>query len=323
MEAVKPLRRAQELSFKERLETFLLAAASRNLARATLDWYKYCLRGFEHYVEKIGKVENLRDVTQRDIQEFLQERLQYQKEKGRTDFTVRRIYEALKIFFTYLHRENIVFINPVANIPAPRTSKRMLKPLTAEEVTALLESPRKRTFSGFRDYVLLMLFLDTGLRLDETLTLRLCDVNLQEGTLLVMGKGRKERKVPFGQTLKGLLARYLQMRGTLAGQELVFVNQYGQRLSPRRLQQYLKHYTRKAGIQKPVHPHLLRHTFALNFILQGGNPFILQEILGHTTLEMTRRYVSLANQSFTTNRVSFMDKLAESGQASLPRRKVF
>lgn len=323
MEAVRTLHNGHTLSYSEGLETFLLAGASRNLTRNTLDWYKYCLRSFEQYVEKIGKAEILRDVTQRDIQEFLRERFQYQKEKGRTDFTVRRIYEALKIFFTFLHRENIVFINPVANIPAPRTSKRMLKPLTADEVTALLAAPRKRTFSGFRDYVLLVLFLDTGLRLNEALGLRLCDVNLQEGTLLVMGKGRKERKVPYGQTLKGLLARYLQQRGTLAGQELVFVNQYGQRLTGRRIQQYFKHYAQKAGIQKPVHPHLLRHTFALNFILQGGNPFILQEILGHTTLEMTRRYVSLANQSFTGNRVSFMDKLAESGQASLPRRKMF
>ncbi len=216
-----------------------------------------------------------------------------------------------------------MFVNPMRNIQPPRTTKKLRLPLTQDDVSKLLSVPNKKTFCGFRDYVLLVMFLDTGLRLNEVLTMKMSDANFEEATFVVMGKGRKERKVPFGQTLKGLLIRYLQLRGNIPTQELFFVNQFGQRLTARRIQQYVKQYAKKAGIQKPVHPHILRHTFALNFILQGGNPFVLQEILGHATLDMTRHYVSLANQSFTTNRVSFMDKLAESGQASIPRRRMF
>lgn len=149
----------------------------------------------------ISTLQRSTQLSFRELQEFLSELSQKQREQGRSDYTVKKTYDALRTFFSFLHRENVVYVNPMANIPSPRTSRRLLHPLTQDEVTALLS--------------------------------------------------------------------------------------------------------------------------VLNFILQGGNPFVLQEILGHATLDMTRRYVSLANQSFTGQRVSFMDKLAEQGQASLPKRKLF
>ncbi len=171
----------QTLSFRNGLEAFLLSGASRNLSKATLDWYGYCLKPFDSFLQRAAKADTLSQVTQRDIQEFLQERIQYQKERGRSDVTVKKVYEALRAFFRFLYHEGILFVNPIANIPAPRITRKLLHPLTQDEVSALLAAVNKKSFCGFRDYVLLMLFLDTGLRLNEALGLRLCDVNLQEG----------------------------------------------------------------------------------------------------------------------------------------------
>jgi len=140
-------------------------------------------------------------------------------------------------------------------------------------------------------------FLDTGLRLNELATLKPEDVHLEEGYLKVMGKGRKERIVPIGSTTRRVLMRYLyhyRPEGPASRLETFFLNVEGDRISREAVRLIIKRIGRKSKLNR-LHPHLLRHTFAVRYLMNGGDVFSLQQILGHTTLEMVRRYVNLAN----------------------------
>ncbi len=150
--------------------------------------------------------------------------------------------------------------------------------------------------AGQRDHALMLLLLDSGLRISEALSLRVDDVNWNEAVLTVIGKGGKERQVPFGAKVKRELWRYASKRGQIPGQDFLFVNRTGERLAVRQLQANLRRYAEKAQVKGVrVSPHTLRHTFAKMWILNGGDPFSLQKILGHTTMDMVRRYVDLAS----------------------------
>lgn len=149
MEKLPALRTSPSLTYQDGVKHFLLAAASRNLTEKTIEWYTRHLLSFQRYFDRKGEQVNLKDIAEGDIREFLSELLQKRKAEGRSDYSVRRTYDALKIFFTFLHRESMVFVNVMTNISAPRTSKRLIQPLTQEEVSRLLSAPNKKTFCGF------------------------------------------------------------------------------------------------------------------------------------------------------------------------------
>jgi integrase/recombinase XerD len=154
----------------------------------------------------------------------------------------------------------------------------------------------------------MLLLVDTGLRLSETLDLRLGDMDLDSGTVKVLGKGNKERLVGFSGVMERHLRRYVVRReAALAGvgredSPWLFPNQWGDKGGSKGFQMRLKRYGTAAGITRArVSPHTFRHTFALWFVRNGGSPFHLQKILGHTSLDMSRRYCELANVDFLTS----------------------
>lgn len=160
-----------------------------------------------------------------------------------------------------------------------------------------------------------MLFLDTGLRLAELTGLRRTDLHLDDGRLKVFGEGQKERIVPIGFRATGSLREYLANAGER--RDSVFLNNDGSRLTPNTVKMLFGRLRARTGLPK-LHPHLLRHTFATRFLMAGGDVFSLQEIVGHTTLEMTRRYVTLANSyvAIQHRRISPMDRwVADHGLA--------
>jgi len=170
------------------------------------------------------------------------------------------------------------------------------------QVGALLQQPDRDHFIGLRDYCFLLLLLDTGMRLSEALGLRLADVDLDGATVTVLGKGNKERRLGLSPRLLADLKPYLRKRAAaltalgLPDARWVFPNDVGGRLSAKAIQQRLRLYGQTAGIDGVrVSPHTLRHTYAVSFVRSGGDPFTLQKVLGHTSLETTRRYVELAD----------------------------
>jgi len=184
---------------------------------------------------------------------------------------------------------------------------------------------------GLRDLCFLILLLDTGLRLSEALGLREKDVDLERGSVTVMGKGSVERCVGMSFTLCGELARYLRVRDAALEQigrpesPWIFPNDVGGRLCSKTMQQRVRRYGDEAGIEGVrVSPHTLRHTYAVNFVRKGGDPFTLQRILGHRSLEMTRRYCELAEADVVERQRQFSPlkelNLTLTGEARIKRR---
>jgi len=200
----------------------------------------------------------------------------------------------LKGFSTWAFEERLTPANVLSRLALPKAPRHLTAILTDKEVAHLLASIDDAGPLGCRDLTIITLLLDTGLRRAELVQLRAEDVHLDEGWLKVMGKGQKERVVPFGVLSTRMLTRYLTFERPAPTTGALFRTCEGEPITDNTIAMLFARLRRRSGIAR-LHPHLLRHTFATNYLIAGGDVFTLQQILGHTTLEMTRRYVTLAS----------------------------
>jgi site-specific recombinase XerD len=213
--------------------------------------------------------------------------------------TVNAYYRCLRAFVNFCLAEGLLDETPLKNVKAPRVPNDQIQPLSKEQVQALVDATR-RTQSPERNLALVLLLVDTGMRVSELCGLRVEDVDRGTGELVVLGKGGKKRQVYMGATTRRALWRYLEAdRRLVSSDEALFVSVGGIRsgagLTPNGVHQVVKKAGRAAGlvVVRPS-PHTLRHTFAVNFLRGGGNLFELQQLMGHTDLTVLRRYVALA-----------------------------
>jgi len=209
--------------------------------------------------------------------------------------------EGVDRFYAWLIEHRYATDNPAARIKKVLEPKRLIQAFTEAQLTALIAQPDQTRFVGLRDRCFMLILLDTGLRLSEALGLKVGLLDLEERSVVVMGKGNKERQVALSPRLLTELTPYLRRRDaaveTLGAPEApwVFPNDVGGRLGPKSMQQRITAYGVQAGLRGVrVSPHTFRHTYALSFVRSGGDPFTLQKILGHSSLETTRRYCELA-----------------------------
>ncbi len=288
-------------------ELFFLRCRSKNLSDHSLGWYKNVLAGFLRFLEGVG-APSPRETTPNLIRAYLD----HLRQRGQSSITINRTYGGLRCFFRYLSQERVIPATPFTLIEKPKVEKKLIRPLDMDQVRLLLAQPNLKTFCGFRNWAMMLLMLDTGLRLGEVLGLRRDRIDWQASRLTVLGKGDKERAVPFGAAVKKALWDYAHWRGDVAGQDVFFLDQFGGQICPRHFQIMIKRYGKKAGIEGVrISPHTLRHTFATQYILNGGDAFSLQAMLGHSTLEMVKLYVRLANRDVALQhqRYSPIDKL--------------
>jgi len=281
-------RHEDPVSLDEAIRRFIQRGEARNLSPRTLQFYRERLGVFRAWLdaERLPAVAP-HDLTASTIRSFLAH------ERERTSAaTAKHAHAALSALFGFLVREQVVSRNIMCDVEKPRTPRRIPSPLTADEVGQMLATCGKG-FIGARLTALLLVMVDTGLRLSEVCGLRCEDVSLAEHTLRVMGKGARERIVPFGQATKTALLDYLARRGESA-QARLFLTVYGDPLPPRQVYGLLRDCGKRAGVNG-VHPHRLRHTFALLYLQRGGDAFTLQRALGHSSLEMTKRYCAVAD----------------------------
>lgn len=281
----------------------------------TIQWYETSLRTFLQYLERSGIEPVLGNVDVHAAREYvlyLQQRPKYEdhpvsEAKGEllSPTTVQVYVRALKAFFNWLHREGYTGEHRLERLRMPKAPRKLVEPLSEAEVAALLAAIDHQTHWGSRDGTILLLFLDTGLRLSELTSLPMSDLHLEDGWLKVMGKGGKERVVPFGAAAQRALMKYIyHYRPDPVGEDRVFRTLDGRPMSAEAVKLVVRRLGDASGVTR-VHPHLLRHTFALNYLVNGGDVFSLQQILGHTTLEMVRRYVNLASAHIVTQHQRF------------------
>ena len=207
---------------------------------------------------------------------------------------------AVKRYFEWLEATQKVLVNPADCIHEPRRKSRLPKlVLTREEVGKMLETPDLSTPGGIRSRAILEMFYSTGIRLGEMTALKVQDVNLEEGLLRVNeGKGAKDRVVPIGKQAMEYLKAYLsKVRPGLLRQgspDWLWISNYGTPLSKALVGVLVNQAGRKAGIEKSVSPHTMRHTFATHLVQNGADVILVSQLLGHTVLSATQIYVRVA-----------------------------
>jgi integrase/recombinase XerC/integrase/recombinase XerD len=212
-------------------------------------------------------------------------------------YTFRHHTVVLRVFARWLHDEGYTTEHRLERLKTPKVPETIVDILTPKEISRVLESETPNTPVGSRNHAMLVLALDTGLRLSEIVTLERRNLDLDQGILTAFGKGSKERMVPFGYTATKALQRYLlhfRPDPALPQFDCVFLQQNGWPLAKSTMAMVAKRVAGRTRIER-FHWHLLRHTFAVNYLVNGGDPFSLQRIMGHTTLEMVRRYMHLAD----------------------------
>jgi integrase/recombinase XerC len=275
--------------FDEYIKHYL--EAEKGASSYTVRNYRDDLLDFLYFLKK-KKVDPL-DETKVDrhvLRDYLSELVGRKIAKA----SIARKLSAIRSFFRYLVREEIIAKNPIEQVSSPKLDRRLPSFLTQEEMERLLNAPDLSTPLGQRDRALLELLYASGLRVSELVGLTPEQIDLESNEIRVWGKGSKERVVLMGQPAAGALKDYIKEgRAELRGEKktkALFLDRYGQRLTERSVQRLLNQYAKKAGIGKRVHPHLLRHTFATHLLDGGADLRVVQELLGHARLTSTQIY---------------------------------
>ncbi|MFQ6121931.1 MAG: tyrosine recombinase XerC [Dehalococcoidales bacterium] len=267
--------------------------AERNASPYTVRNYTNDLLDFFDFLRAQG-ISSLKQVDRHILRGYLSRLV----EQGFVKTSIARKLSAIRSFYRYLLREEVVSVSPAATASSPKLDRRLPSFLTVEETVRLLEAPDLSKPEGQRDRALLELLYASGLRVSELVNLNLEQVNLDTNEIRVWGKGSKERVVLIGEPAAQALSAYLsQGRPKLLGgkrNNALFLNRYGGRLPARRIQKILEKYANLANIDKRVHPHLLRHTFATHLLDGGADLRVVQELLGHAQLTSTQVYTHVS-----------------------------
>jgi len=253
----------------------------------TVSAYEIDIRQFMDYFK-----ENYLDANKHTIRDFITD---IYLQTGKKTTVSRKIY-AIKSFFTYLLRKGRIAKNPFDAINTPKVDKMLPEILTEKEMLEFLDRLPEQTFMQLRNRAIFEFLYATGLRISELTGLKLEDINFPDALVRVMGKGKKERIVPFNDFSKKILLRYLEdakLRFNTVN-EYVFLNARGKRITPRAVEMILQEtYREFSNSNKHIYPHLFRHSFATHLLQRGANLRIIQELLGHSSLATTEKYTNL------------------------------
>lgn len=284
--------------FSKVIEGYLMSLGARHLSQHTIDDYTRTLDKFTLF---LGEDLPIDQINVRDIERFLA------SNDKLSNKSILNQYIGLSGLWTWLVKEEIVKENIVRKITPPKPLKKEVVPLTEQEVKAILSAlNRSRVYvrqgqnvdhslgSFERNRAIILLMLDTGVRASELCDLKIEDVDNRNHRIFVrQGKGMKERYLPFSPRTGQMIWRYLATRNGAQPSDPLFVGRLNRALTRTKLAEMFSGIGRRAGVTN-VHPHRFRHTFAIQYLRNGGNAYTLQHMLGHSTLETVKIYLKLA-----------------------------
>ena len=272
----------------------------RNYAEHTISSYRCDLRQFARFL--YPRVDNLQLSLKAVQREQIVAFMAALEEKNLKASTVVRKLAALRSLFRFLCREGALAANPAAAIAAPVVARSRPRHLPIEQIAQAIEAPLTERFTGIRDRAIMEVFYGGGIRLGELVALNLSALDLEQGTIMVVGKGRRERIAPIGAKAREALQTYLLRRVEVllefdvaeidAG--ALFLNGRGKRLSRRMVQRVVERYLRTVSEAESLSPHLLRHSFATHLLDAGADLVAVKELLGHATLTTTQVYTEVS-----------------------------
>ena len=280
-------------SLPHRVNDFLkYLEQERNFSDHTILSYQNDLFSFEKFLKRRKKELSFSSADKSLLRDFLIDL----KEKGLDFSSIARKVSALRSFFKFLKRRDLIEYNPALFLLTPKLKKKLPEVLSVAQMIKLLDEKEKEDVWELRDNAILELFYSTGIRLSELASLNLSSIDFNGGTIRVFGKGRKERIVPVGRKAISALKEYLKERESLSGLDssTVFINRMKKELSTRGIARIVKKNLAKISEDKSVSPHTLRHTFATHLLDEGADLMAVKEMLGHKNLSTTQIYTHIS-----------------------------
>ena len=286
------------LTISQSIEGYLLAAQARRLSPNTLIDYK---RSFRKFLEFLNDDPPMKRITQRDVEAFLA------CQNGISKKTLLNIHIGLSALWTWCVEEDIVDQHILHRVRRPKPEQKVIKPYKQAEIKEMLEvlvhskmysRPKKRACQNRlphseRNRAIIFLLLDTGIRAEELCSIKIHETDLKNRRITVMGKGCKQRSIPFSSRTGQIIWKYMATRENDNSGDYLFVTTEGRPIDRGRLLNILTAIGERSGVVG-VNVHRFRHTFAINYLRNGGDAYTLQMILGHSTMEMVKRYLALA-----------------------------
>lgn len=282
------------MTLENAITEFLIEQQIRGNSKNTVLYYSRCLGFFAEYNNNLSR--SVSSFTVSDCKIYLL----HLKTKDITTNTIQTYIRALRVFFSWCFSEGYIDCNISEQFRLPKAKRKTIDILTDEEIKRLFSCLNGRDFYSVRNYCIIALMLDSGLRLNEVVTLERDKVHIVEGYVIVNGKGNKERIVPLGLNSKKALLRYISFIPNFYKQTPLFIKDTLTPLQQSTVKQLFRRLKVKASIPR-LRPHLLRHTFATRYLENGGDIYSLQLILGHTSLEMVKKYIHLTTSKTAVN----------------------
>ena len=310
------------LALENLIQGFRLSCQTEGKSPKTIEWYYSFLDRFRRFLISSNYPADINRINKDHIRLFIR----YLQEEARTPHsnkplsiaTIQGYVRTLKAFFSWALREEYVDTNPMKKIPVPKGTIKIVNTFAHEQIRNLLHICRNTNGLGYRNLTVFLLLIDTGLRVSELVGIELSDVNLVEGYIKIRkAKGNKERQVPIGSLVQKTLWKYINnCRSKPLTQKItkLFLSANGIPITKSGVQQMVRRSGRQAGISGVrCSCHTFRHTFAKNYLLNGGDIFSLQKILGHSSLASVRVYLNLFTDDIKKQhqRFSPVDNLAE------------
>ncbi|MEW6004731.1 MAG: site-specific tyrosine recombinase XerD [Stygiobacter sp.] len=265
----------------------------KNLSENTTASYKNDLIKFISFLIE-NNVNDFDKVDAKLISQFFEN----QRKENISMSTTSRYMSSIKNFFQYLEDNNYIHKNPTLVLTNVKISRKLPDVLSFEEVDKILNMPNVDEITGLRDKAILELLYSSGLRVSELINLKINDLFFEEEIIRVFGKGSKERVVPMGSSAINWIKKYLInsrpfLENKIRSQNFLFLNRRGTKLSRMFIWQIVDKYSKQAGIQKEVHPHIFRHSFATHLLEGGADLRAVQEMLGHSDISTTQIYTHI------------------------------
>ena len=275
---------SSDTTLRGQLKIFLLTCKVNELSPRSIDDYAQKIGAFVMFCKSQG-IKEPQEVTPNHVRVFLlllRERIKA--------VSVHDYYGCVNRFFNWLVEEDVLEHSPMARMKPPRVPNQIIQPFSLEDIKRMLVVLSEDNLRGYRNRALILAFLDTGLRLSELAGIMLSDVDFDRGIIKVMGKGAKGRVVRVGKESQKAILKYLLQRNDSLPQLWITLDR--KPMAARGIQSLIKRLGKRAGITDArCSPHTFRHTFSINCLRNGIGEFNLQCLLGHTTLQMTRKYV--------------------------------
>ena len=299
------------------LNDYKVHLKTANKSPKTITWYFYILNSYFLFLESSHLLKPINNLGSMELRAYIlhlqnakrwanSSRIRGENKGKLSPYTIQGHVRAIKAFWSWLTGDGYIDDNPLSKFPLPKVPQYLINVLTKDQIRRLIGMIDKNTTLGARYYCIIIMLLDSGMRISELVRIKMVDLNLSVGVVVIFGKGQKERVVPFSRWAKRELLRYINKHRSTTGYEdspYLFPGADGEHIS---INAVLTRLSKKVGFDNiKCSPHIFRHTFATEAILNEANVLVVKDIMGHTSLQTTMKYTHLKAEDLKSQHAKF------------------